>query len=336
MFQTFDTSAIERLQIFLRQNDAPTDVEQLTPDASTREFFRISFNDQTAIACVYPENFDESLPQIDVTRLFLQADLPVAIILKIDYNLGLIIHQDFGDKILRNELEKSDSGFRDQLVNQAISLIAKIQKATPIAFELNSIASKLIFDEQKLLWELNFFKKHYFESLNKSELSAETDAALTKEFTAISRELESRAKVLAHRDFHTANLMLDETNNLLIIDHQDARIGSVAYDLVSLLLDRITEVPSDDWLRNKKECFLSERERLGLEHIDYKEFDHEFDLMTIQRCLKAIGTFSNQAANFGKGDYVQYINPMFRVVEKARQRLAQFPALAGSILREKI
>ena len=60
----FETSAFERLQSFLTKYDALTEAERLTPDASTREFFRIRFNAQTAIACVYPERFEESLPQI--------------------------------------------------------------------------------------------------------------------------------------------------------------------------------------------------------------------------------------------------------------------------------
>ncbi len=334
MSQTFDTSATERLQIFLRQNDSPTDVEQLTPDASTREFFRISFDDQTAIACVYPEKFDQSLPQIDVTNLFLQADLPVAEIFDIDYKLGLLVHQDFGDKILRAELGKSEARLRDDLVNEAISLIAEIQKATPIAFELNSVASKLKFDEEKLLWELNFFKNHYFESLIKHPLPADLDAALTKEFVALSRELETHAKVLTHRDFHAANLMLDDGGNLRIIDHQDARIGSVAYDIVSLLLDRITEPPSGDWLLEKKKHFLAEREKFGLDKIELGQFEYEFDLMTIQRCLKAIGTFSNQAANFDKIHFVKFIKPMFQVVIAATERLERFPNLRNQLSGE--
>ena len=42
--------------------------------------------------------------------------------------------------------------------------------------------------------------------------------------------------------------MIDYQENLRIIDHQDARIGAASYDLVSLLLDRVSEIPSTDWL----------------------------------------------------------------------------------------
>jgi len=331
MSHTFETSAFERLQKFLETNNTLTEAERLTPDASTREFFRIRFNNQTAIACVYPESFDQSLPQIDVTNLFLQADLPVANIYAVDYECGLVVHEDFGDRILRDCLKNAEIHLYNELISNAISLAARIQKATPRAFEINSIASQLKFDEEKLLWELNFFKIHYFESLKKTPLSLDLDEALTAEFVALSQELESYAKVLTHRDFHAANLMLNSQNHLLIIDHQDARIGSVAYDLVSLLLDRITDPPTQESLRDKKIFFLAERERLGLDRISLDNFEHEFELMTIQRCLKAIGTFSNQAANFEKIQYLPYIKPMFEIVLRASERINKYTTMRSVI-----
>jgi aminoglycoside/choline kinase family phosphotransferase len=129
--------------------------------------------------------------------------------------------------------------------------------------------------------------------------------------------------------------MIGADGELRIIDHQDARIGSAAYDLVSLLLDRVTELPSPEWLTEKRRLFLDERERIGLERIDEREFASEFRLQTIQRCLKAIGTFSNQAANRGKQEYVQYIRPMFGIVLRALENLEKYPAM-NKIIREQV
>ena len=327
MSRIFNKSAFIRLQEFLKKQNFSGQIERLTPDASTRKFFRINLEKKTVIACVYPEQFDETLPQIDVTNLFLNCDLPVAEIFEIDYENGIIIHEDFGDTILREYVEKAGEETKEKLLNLAISLIAKIQNSTDKAFILDSIASKQKFDEEKLLWELNFFKTHYFESLLKKPLSEKDNKLLNSEFIELARELETFAKVLTHRDFHAANLMLDNENNLKIIDHQDARIGSSAYDLVSLLLDRITEIPTENWLNDKKKYFLKERKNLGLEIIDSAKFNDEFDLVTIQRCLKAIGTFSNQAANFDKIHFIKYINPMFTVVLKSAVSLQRFPNL---------
>ena len=317
----------ERLETFLLEKNQSNQIEQLTPDASTREYFRVVWQSKSAIACVYPlddlgeTQFDACL---DVTNVFLNSDLPVAQVFVSDSVKKIIIHEDFGDTILRSVLETSND--KENLINQAISLIAKIQSATSKAFEMNSIASLLKFDAEKLLWELNFFKTHYFETLRQTPLSEEENIALEKEFIELSNELETRAKVLCHRDFHAANLMVSG-GELKIIDHQDARIGSIAYDLVSLLLDRVTETPSEDWLEAKKRFFLEERERFGLKTLNFEDFDYEFQLMTVQRCLKAIGTFSFQSANRGKTHFVQYINPMFQIVLLACERLNKFPAL---------
>jgi N-acetylmuramate 1-kinase len=327
MPQYFDDSAIERLKLFLRKQNQTESFEQLTPDASTREYFRIVWNGKTAVACVYPEIFDEKLPYLDVTELFLAAGLPVAEVFAVDFETGVVVHEDFGDRLLRDALTKSSPKIQLELIDGAIGLIARIQKATPLAFQSASIASRLKFDEEKLLWELDFFKLHYFTSFSKRTPDETTDHELTVEFVELSRELEKYARVLTHRDFHAANLMIDRNGDLRIIDHQDARIGSVAYDLVSLLLDRITEPPSADRLRRQMRLFLEARESVGLERIEYSDFAREFDLMTVQRCLKAIGTFSNQAANFGKTHYIQFIDPMFRVVLETSERLQRFPNL---------
>ncbi len=325
MTQLFNTSSSDRLNQFLSTRNFKREFEKLTPDASTREYFRIRSNGKTLVACLYPGPFDQTLPQIDVTKLFLTCGLPVARIIEIDYALGVILQEDFGDRILRELLETADPNKRDELTDRAISLIARIQHATPRAVELESIASKLKFDEEKLFWELTFFRKHYFESLRKMKLDEYLEDGLTKEFTQLSREIEGYARVLTHRDFHAANLMVDDRQELKIIDHQDARLGSIAYDLVSLLLDRINEAPASNWLIARKRVFLSEREKLGLHLVDTDDFDYEFDLVTVQRCLKAIGTFSNQAANAGKRHYIRFIDPMFSVVLKACQNLDKYP-----------
>lgn len=318
----------QRLEQFLVSQGQPIEISQLTPDASTREYFRVRWHNDSAIACVYPECFSlGEQTYLDVTNLFLAAGLPVAEIYAVNGSLGVIILEDFGDTILRDILPRSAPSKRENLIDEAITLIAKIQAATRLAFELNSIASRLKFDRKKLLWELNFFKTHYFETLRKEKLSGTEARLLIEEFIEISRELERRAVVLCHRDFHAANLMIDKENRLRIIDHQDARIGSIAYDLVSLLLDRIHEPPANDWLKEKKLFFLCERESLSLEEVKKAEFNYEFDLMTVQRCLKAIGTFSFQSVNRGKTHYIKYIEPMFRVILQAADRMERFPNL---------
>ncbi len=320
-----------KLEQLLIQGNHRVEIEQLTPDASTREYYRIAWNgvpEGSAIACVYPEAFVAAeQTYLDVTALFLKGGLPVAKIYDYNESLGIIILEDFGNTILRDVLLKTDTEEREKLLNQAISIIARIQAATPLAFASNSIASRLKFDEEKLLWELNYFREHYFTSFKKEPLSEDLNIELIEEFKELAWQLASVADILTHRDFHAANLMLDNLGNLRIIDHQDARIGATSYDLVSLLLDRVTELPSSEWLKEKRAFFLAEREKLGLKKIEVSDFDVEFQLQTIQRCLKAIGTFSFQSTFRGKTYFLPFINPMFRIVLQAVKDLKRFPYL---------
>lgn len=327
--------ALERLNSFLSKNGRTADkVQQLTPDASTREYFRVIYSNNSAIACVYPEPFTASeQTYLDVTNVFRRSSVSVAEVFEYDESLGIIILEDFGDTILRDVLAASDPQQFEKLLNSAIDIIAQIQLATKTAFELNSIASQLKFDLEKLSWELEFFKTHYFQSLKKIELDPELSSGLNLEFLELAKVLEDRAKVLCHRDFHAANIMVSG-DSLKIIDHQDARIGSAAYDLVSLLLDRVLDVPDRSLLDRQIGYFLDAREKCVLPRFDHREFMIEFDLVSVQRCLKAIGTFSNQTANCGKTNYVQYIRPMFRIVLDACQRLDRFPALQTAIKGE--
>ncbi|NNE67342.1 MAG: phosphotransferase [Pyrinomonadaceae bacterium] len=322
---SFEIPAIERLKQLLAK-DAPTpEIERLTPDASTREFFRIPWNQATAIACAYSEPIDENLPQVDVTNLFLACGLPVARLYAVIGESGLVIHEDFGDRILRKELNNDNT---DAYIDEAIRLIAEIQAGTARAYESGSIAGKLKFDLEKLSWELDFFRTHYFGSFKQQALPGES---VLNEFEELSKEIEAYSSVLTHRDFHAANLMISG-NSLKIIDHQDARIGPATYDLVSLLLDRIDAPPSEEFLNAKKDLLKSHLAVNGGNAIN--DIDLQFDLVTVQRCLKAIGTFSNQAANHGKDSYVRYMKPMFEAVANSCRKLGRFENIRAMVENE--
>jgi len=326
---------VERLTTFLRSRGESTEFAQLTADASTREYFRIRWQGGSAVACVYPEPFvTAEQTYIDTTRLFSAAGLPVAAVYDADEARGVVVQEDLGDRVLRDVMYSSVVEVRSRLRNEAISLIALIQSATEKAFEMNSAASRLRFDTEKLEWELDFFKQHYFGTYRNQPLDTTADAAISGEFHALAAELESFASVLCHRDFHAANLMLDANGKMRMIDHQDARIGAPSYDLVSLLLDRITDLPSREWLAEKRKFFLEMRVKLGLARLDEEEFAYQFRLQTIQRCLKAAGTFSYQSAMRGKPYFIPFIKPMFRISLRAAESLGRFSTIQTVLARE--
>lgn len=331
----FELSAHARLARHLSASRSTKQKEiiALTPDASVREYFRIPWISKQAVACVYPEPFDpEFHPFLDVTRLFSDVGLPVPEILEINGPEGIIIQEDLGEMQLLDVLKDASEESYEAYQERAISLIADIQAATPKAYELNSIASRLAFDEAKLSWELQFFMEHYFKGLREETLTHGEAAELKVELNDIAAELSARPRVLCHRDYHAANLMVDKEDRLRIVDHQDARMGPASYDLVSLLLDRQLEMPSLAEIRAHRLFLLEERRLRGLDALDPDDFAREFRLMTVQRGLKAVGTFSYQTAVCGRGaKYAQFIEPTLCTVMHAAEWLDRFPALCRAI-----
>ncbi len=330
----FDVSASERLLKFLEdQGIENKSIVPLTPDASTRNYFRVPWKKGTAVAAVYPEPFDPDFhPYLDVTHLFLDNGIPVPDIYAVEGQSGVIVQEDLGDRQLFRVYEEAAKDECEEYKERAVNLIAQIQKATEAAFERHSIASRLAFDEPKLSWELDFFVEHYFGSLRGETLRHAEAAELKAELNDVAAELAARPRVLCHRDFHAANLMVDENDRLRVVDHQDARMGPVTYDLVSFLLDRRPEPPSLAELRAYRLFLLEERRLLGLNALDPDDVAQEFRLMTIQRGLKAIGTFSYQTAVCNRGSvYEPFIQPTFCIFLQAADWLDRFPALRRMI-----
>ena len=334
----FESSASDRLARFITQQGiASKEVIPLTPDASTRKYYRIGWKKRTAVAAVYPEPFDpEFHPYLDVTRLFLDCGIPVPEIYAVDGNAGIIVQEDLGDQQLFQVYENESDEQCDEYKERAIALIAKIQNATERAYETQSISSRLAFDEAKLSWELDFFFDHYFGSLRGESLRHAEVAELKAELNDIAAELAAVPRVLCHRDYHASNLMIDSRKRIRIVDHQDARMGPASYDLVSFLLDRQPCPPSLAELRAHRLFFLEQRRLTGLGAIDPDDFALEFRLMTIQRGLKATGTFSYQTAVCGRASvYQHFIQPTLEIVLQAAEWLERFPTLRR-MLKERV
>src|SRR5688500_18480334 len=128
----FESSASYRLARFITQQGIVSkEVIPLTPDASTRKYYRLGWKKRTAVAAVFPEPFDpEFHPYLDVTRLFLDCGIPVPEIYAVDGNAGIIVQEDLGDEQLFQVYENEPEDKCDEYKEQAIALIAKIQKAT--------------------------------------------------------------------------------------------------------------------------------------------------------------------------------------------------------------
>jgi aminoglycoside/choline kinase family phosphotransferase len=128
--------------------------------------------------------------------------------------------------------------------------------------------------------------------------------------------------VLCHRDYHSRNLMLRD-GSLYIIDFQDARMGPDTYDLVSLLRDSYVDI-NDRELDDLIAYFLALK-RSDDARAAADEFRRRFDLMALQRNLKALGTFGYQTVTRRNTVYIQY---MPRTLRYARTNLDRYPRFA--------
>jgi aminoglycoside/choline kinase family phosphotransferase len=138
-------------------------------------------------------------------------------------------------------------------------------------------------------------------------------------------------RVFVHRDYHSRNLMVLESGSPGIIDHQDAVSGPVTYDLVSLLRDCYIDWPQqqiDTWARG----FFDQAVAAGtLSNVSFDSFQRWFDLMGIQRHLKAIGIFARLNCRDGKPGYLGDIPRTLRYVTEAATRHPETKALAGLV-----
>jgi aminoglycoside/choline kinase family phosphotransferase len=300
---------------------APTvRVVPLTGDASDRRYFRIiSAEGPSSVLALHADAIDfASLPFASVARLLQEVPLPVPAILGHSDALGVVALQDLGDVTLQAHLGAATPAEHQALYRQAVSLIEHLQRRGVELASSDYPAYGIVFDVEKLTWELNFFVRHFLEAYRGAALSDDDRAQLAEEWSAIACELAAEPRVLCHRDYHSRNLMLYD-GSLFIIDFQDARMGPDTYDLASLLRDSYVDIAERE-LDELIAYFIALK---GVH--DAAEFRRRFDLMSLQRNLKALGTFGYQTTTRHNPVYIQY---MPRTLNYARTTLEKYPRFA--------
>jgi aminoglycoside/choline kinase family phosphotransferase len=299
-------------------------VVPLTGDASDRRYFRVLMkNEPSQVLAVHPGPIEfDTLPFVNVSRLLSAMPVPVPRILAHSDELGIMSQQDLGDVTLQAHLGAASAGEHAALYRQAVSFIETLQRRGRDLESPDYVPYRIAFDVEKLTWELQFFAKHFLDAYRGASLSPAEREALTSEFAAIAGELAAEPRVLCHRDYHSRNLMLHE-NNLYIIDFQDARLGPDTYDLVSLLRDSYVDF-TEPQVEELVAFFLALRGAWGAA-ADPQEFRRRFDLMALQRNIKALGTFGFQTTSRGNTVYIQYIP---RTLNYVRANLVKYPRFA--------
>jgi N-acetylmuramate 1-kinase len=324
MDEQHGTDARERIEGYLTRSGLSSQsprVVPLTGDASDRRYFRVLLPDNASIVLALnaaPFEFDK-LPFVNVARLLARMPVPIPTVLGHADDLGVLALTDLGDVTLQAHLGAATPTEHAALYRQAVALIATLQRRGAELASPEYLPYSVAFDVEKLTWELDFFIKHFIEAYRGVVIPATARDELRREFKTIVDALASEPRVLCHRDYHSRNLMLHH-DELYIIDFQDARLGPDTYDLVSLLRDSYVDLP-EQTVGELIAYFLALSGRTGEE----RAFRQRFDVMALQRNLKALGTFGYQTTARRNPVYIQYIPRTLRYV---RDNLEQLPQLA--------
>ena len=292
----------------------------LTGDASDRQYFRVLMKGAKPIVLALHQSPIEfaKMPFVAVASLLRQIPVPVPTILHHSDELGVLGLEDLGDVTLQAHLGAASPAEHAALYRQAVSFLARMQQRGEALRSAAYPPYQIAFDVEKLTWELEFFVKHYLLAYKGAALTDTQRDALRAEWSALVAELAGEPRVLCHRDYHSRNLMLHD-EQLYIIDFQDARMGPDTYDLASLLRDSYVDLP-EQTVSELLAYFLALKGQTD----DARTFRQRFDVMALQRNLKALGTFGYQTTARRNSVYIQYIPRTLRYVRDNLDTLPRF------------
>ncbi|NIO05575.1 MAG: phosphotransferase, partial [Proteobacteria bacterium] len=254
----------------------------------------------------------QDLPFINIRNTLEKSGLGVPKLYGAEPHQGLVFLEDLGDEILQKKIEAEKPESIESLYHEAIDMVVKMQCDLDVSQDC--FAFKIAFTVEKFVWELDFFRTHYVESLLGKKIQSDDRKTMDRLFHWLSSLMDEERKVFTHRDYHSRNLIY-HAGTLKTLDFQDARLGLAQYDLASLLRDSYV-VLRDELRESLLDYYLSRREEKTGEKIDRPRFRYIFDMTSLQRNLKAIGTFAFQAIGRNNSSYLKYIPNTLTYVKK--------------------
>ena len=285
----------------------------LSADASFRQYYRVNKNNISyAVMDCPPE--DESLDTfLKITDKLQQAKLNVPEIFDCDLAKGFLVITDFGDDLYSKKLNDETVYC---LYTDALEAIVKMQTKVDCT-GLKDFDS--FYEDENNLFLDWFLKKHL-----KIELDSTSSTQVNTEFNKINNILKSIPKTFVHRDYHSRNLLVTDLNNPGIIDYQDAVMGPVTYDLVSLLKDCYVTW-NDGLVEDMLESFFTRMKSNTINNIS--DFRYWFEITGLQRHIKAIGIFSRLNYRDGKSGYLQDIPRTYAYMDKVLNKYKELSTL---------
>ncbi len=276
-------------------------------DASFRRYFRITAKDKvfagyetrTLIVMDAPPFKEDTRPYIRIAKLMAGVGLNVPRVLEENSGLGFLLLSDLGSTQYLTVLNAGNAG---RLYNDALEALLKLQ-----SHGAREPAQLPAYDRALLQRELEIFREWYLQQHLGLRLSREQENLINDAFAVLIDAALEQPVVFVHRDYHSRNLMRTDNNNPGILDFQDAVIGPVTYDLVSLLKDCYIAWPRErveSWALQHKAKLENAGVIMG---VSEQRFLRWFDLMGAQRHLKATGIFARLDQRDGKPNYLKDI-----------------------------
>ena len=266
-------------------------LQAASADASFRQYFRVTNkqDNKTYVVMDAPPEKEDCHPFVLVTDLIRGVGVNAPDIIAIDIEQGFLLLDDLGNSPYLDHLAEDTC---DGLYLDAIDALIKMQ----------TIDGMLpAYDKNLLQTELDLFETWYVNRHLNTQLKPEQKTTLETVFDMLIHNAEEQPQVFVTRDYHSRNLMITNENNPGVIDYQDAVVGPITYDLVSLFKDCYIE-----WPREKVEYWLDHYlSRITPTYlIEKQQLVRWFDLMGVQRHLKVLGIFARLNYRDGKSQYL--------------------------------
>jgi aminoglycoside/choline kinase family phosphotransferase len=272
--------------------------EPASADASFRRYFRLRSAQESFIAMDAPPEQEDCRPFIRVAGYLEAMQLNVPRVLEANLDDGFLLLSDLGSTQYLHKLQ-NDPGAAASLYDDALRALTIMQnRGAVFQSQLPS------YDDDLLRFELSLFHDWLCQTHLDIEFSDADEASWRKLCDLLVNNALDQPQVFVHRDYHSRNLMVTEQNNPGILDFQDAVEGPLTYDLVSLLKDCYLKWPQQrviDWAH----AFYGGTDAAIRQQVDENQFMRFFELMGVQRHLKAAGIFARLNHRDGKPDFVR-------------------------------
>lgn len=296
-------------------------IEPASSDASFRRYFRVrpdtadGDSSESLIVMDAPPTHEDTGPFLKIARMLLDYGVNVPVIKHIDVERGFLLLSDLGSI---QYLERLNTENVDQLYADAMDSLFKLQLHGP-----RQPGELPPYDHALLMREMELFREWYLQKHLGLSLTPDQHEMLDHTFELLAESALEQPLVCVHRDYHSRNLMITSDNNPGVLDFQDAVIGPVTYDLVSLLRDCYIAWPRErveTWALN----YLGRaREANIIKESDQQRLLRWFDLMGVQRHLKASGIFARLNYRDGKPGYLKDIPRTLSYVADVSKRYAE-------------